>query len=82
MKRSEERKPEILMEDEVKKMIEAAPKIRDKAFIAVAYEAGFRIGKMLNIRLGAVSPDRLKYDLNIGKNPGDVIGMSSAGFSA
>lgn len=55
LKRSEIEEPEILNDEEVTKMIGAATNLRDKAIIAVAYEGGFRIGEMLNVRIGDVS---------------------------
>jgi len=47
IKRNEIKEPEILADDEVKRMIDAANNLRDKAFIAVLYEGGFRIGEIL-----------------------------------
>jgi len=49
MKKNERSLPEILTEDEVTRMIENAPLLRDKAFISFMYESGFRIGEALGI---------------------------------
>jgi len=46
--KKDNRKPETLTEDEIIAMIEAAEHPRDKAFIAVGYEAGLRIGELLD----------------------------------
>jgi integrase len=73
VKKHERRKPEILTEDEVRCMIEAASCIRDKAFIAVAYEAGFRIGEMLNIRLGDVAFDEYGARIRVHGKTGERI---------
>ena len=48
VKRNEQREPDVLTEDETKRLIEAATSTRDKAFIAVIAEGGFRIGEMLS----------------------------------
>ena len=57
---------DILNEDEVKKLIEAAEHPRDKAFIAMLYELGARIGEIGNLRIHDVTKDRYSYlvDLN------------------
>jgi len=57
IKRNEIKEPEILTEDEVKRMIDAANSLRDKAFIAVLYEGGFRIGEILPAKIKDVSFD-------------------------
>jgi len=49
--KKDNRKPETLTEDEIIAMIEAAEHPRDKAFIAVSYEAGLRIGEIANLKL-------------------------------
>jgi len=48
---------EILTEDEVKKLVESATNLRDKAFILVLYESGCRIGELLSLRLKNVQFD-------------------------
>jgi len=48
---------EILTEDEVKKLVEAAYNLRDKAFILVLYESGCRIGEFLSLRLRNIQFD-------------------------
>ncbi len=48
--RKDNRKPDVLTEEEIMKMIEAAKNPRDKAIIAVGYEAGLRIGELANLR--------------------------------
>jgi integrase/recombinase XerD len=57
IKRNEIKEPEILTEDEVKRMIDVANNLRDKAFIALLYEGGFRIGEILPAKIKDVSFD-------------------------
>ena len=57
VKVNELEEPEVLTSDEIEMMIKAADKPRDKAFIAVVFEGGFRIGEMLRMRVGSVSFD-------------------------
>jgi len=45
-----DRKPEILTEDEIFRMIEAAKHPRDKALIALGYEAGLRVSELAGIK--------------------------------
>jgi len=54
IKRNEQKEPEVLMEDETKKLVEAATSTRTKAFISVISEGGFRIGEMLSATIGDV----------------------------
>jgi site-specific recombinase XerD/ribosomal protein L40E len=48
---------EVLTEDEVKKLVESATNIRDKAFILVLYESGCRISEILSLRIRNVQFD-------------------------
>ncbi len=48
--RKDNRKPDILTEEEIMRMIEAVRDPRDKALIALGYEAGLRIGELANLR--------------------------------
>jgi integrase len=50
----DEKKPNILTEDEIKQMIAAALNERDKALIAVGYDAGLRIGELAGLRWGDI----------------------------
>ena len=48
---------ELLTEEDVRKMVEAAGHPRDKALILVLYESGCRVGELLNLRIKNVSFD-------------------------
>ena len=49
---------EILTEDDVKRMINAARNSRDRAIISVLYESGCRVGEFLSMRIKNASFDR------------------------
>jgi integrase/recombinase XerD len=57
LKRNELEEPDILNGEEVKAMIAAAPTVRDKAMVAVAHEAGFRVGELLGIKMKDITFD-------------------------
>ena len=60
IKRSDEKLPsQLLTEDDVKRMVGAASHPRDKAFIAVLFESGCRIGELLGLKWSDVSFDGL-----------------------
>lgn len=54
VKRNEQREPDVLTEDEIKRLIESATSTRVKVFIAVIADGGFRIGEMLSASIGDV----------------------------
>lgn len=54
---------DILSEDEILKMIEAAGNVRDKAIIAVLYDSGIRVGELLSLR---------KKDVNLEEEPAHI----------
>ncbi len=49
------KKPDFLTEEEISRMIEAAVNERDRAIIAVGYEAGLRIGELASLTWGNVT---------------------------
>jgi len=57
LKKNELKEPDVLTEDEAMAMVRSADKTRDKAFIAVLYEGGFRIGEILSAKVGDVELD-------------------------
>jgi integrase/recombinase XerD len=74
IKKNELTQPEILSADEAKTMISIATRMRDKAFIAVGHDGGFRIGEMLGIKIHDIEFDdhgaRIKVS---GKTGGRVV---------
>ena len=56
---------DILTEEEIMKMIGAAEYPRDKAFIAMLYELGARIGELGNLNIRHVSRDRYSYLIDL-----------------
>ena len=71
LKRNEMKQPDILTADEAAGMIGAAKRSRDKAFIAVAYEGGFRIGELLTARLSDLAFDELGARLRVRGKTGE-----------
>lgn len=53
--RKDKRKPDVLTEEEISRMIEAAINPRDQTIIAVGYEAGLRIGELATLTWGNVT---------------------------
>lgn len=62
---------EVLTENEVKSLIEAAGNIRDKALIFVLYESGCRIGEILSLKLRNVQFDDYGAVLIVSGKTGD-----------
>lgn len=62
---------EILTEDEVKKLVDCATNLRDKAFILVLYESGCRIGEILSLRIRNVQFDDYGAVLIVSGKTGD-----------
>jgi integrase/recombinase XerD len=56
---------DILTEDEVKKLIDAAEHSRDKAFVSVLYELGARISEIGNLRIKDISKDKYSFIIDI-----------------
>ena len=62
---------EVLTEDEIKRIAEAAYTTRDKAFVLALYESGCRIGEFLPLKLKHVSFDRHGAVLRVTGKTGD-----------
>jgi len=56
---------EMLTEDEVKRLADQAPSIRDKAFIMTLYESGCRIGEILPMKLKSLHFDEYGAQLHV-----------------
>lgn len=62
---------EVLTEDDVKRLMETAGNLRDKALIFVLYESGCRIGEVLSLRLRNVQFDEYGAVLIVSGKTGD-----------
>lgn len=62
---------EVLTEDDVRKLVESATNLRDKAFILVLYESGCRIGEILTLRIRNVRFDDYGAILIVSGKTGD-----------
>lgn len=71
---------EILTEEEIRRIAEKADNLRDRAFVLVLYEGGFRIGEMLNLRVKHVQPNQYGFALTVNGKTGSrrVLVISSA----
>lgn len=76
----EDRKPDTLTEEEIMAMIEAAEHPRDKALIALGYEAGLRIGELAGLRIRDIIWNRAGAKIRVkGKTGERVIPIVLAG---
>ena len=57
LKKNRKKLTNLPSQEDVKKLIQAATSIRDKALISVLYESGCRVGELLNIKLNDVEFD-------------------------
>ena len=57
--------PQILTKEEVRKLIDAAEKLRDKVLIAVTYETGARISEILNLTVNDVTERDFGFEIVI-----------------
>jgi integrase/recombinase XerD len=57
IKKNELREPDVITEEEARRMIEAAPSSRDRVLIAVTFEGGLRIDELLDMKIQDVSFD-------------------------
>jgi len=62
---------EVLTEDEIKKMVECANNLRDKALILVLYESGCRIGEILSLMIRNIQFDDYGAVLIVSGKTGD-----------
>jgi len=61
---------DLLTEQEVRKMIDAAQHPRDKAFISMLYELGARIGEIGGLRIKDVTKDEYGYIIDLSGKTG------------
>ncbi|MEM5853291.1 MAG: tyrosine-type recombinase/integrase [Candidatus Aenigmatarchaeota archaeon] len=65
--------PEVLTEEEVKKLIEVTDNSRDRALVSVLYEGGLRAGELLNMKLKDVKFDSLGCVIKVNGKTGERI---------
>jgi len=63
--------PNVLVEEEVRRIVEAADKDRDRALIHVMYESGCRLGELAELRLSDVQFDEYGAKLIVRGKTGD-----------
>ncbi|MDG6954350.1 MAG: tyrosine-type recombinase/integrase [Nitrososphaerota archaeon] len=54
IKKNEQVEPDVITEEEAKRMIDGATSARDRALVAVLFEGGFRVGEALGMRVSDV----------------------------
>jgi len=59
------RQSDLLTREDIRRMIEAMPKARDKAILAVLCDSGARVGELLNVNIGDVVHEENSADLNV-----------------
>jgi integrase len=71
---------EILTEEEVRRIAEAADNLRDRALVLVLYESGCRIGEILGLKIKHVQPNEHGLALTVNGKTGSrrVLIISSA----
>ncbi|MGV8084834.1 MAG: tyrosine-type recombinase/integrase [Candidatus Bilamarchaeum sp.] len=62
---------ELLTEEEVLKLVDAAGNVRDKAFILIIYESGCRIGELLTLKIKNIGFDQYGGILRVNGKTGD-----------
>lgn len=72
MKNARHKLPEeLLTEEEVLKMIDAADNIRDKALIFTLYESGCRVSELIGLKIKHVQPDKNGIQIVVSGKTGD-----------
>lgn len=73
---------DLLTEEEVGRMIEAATSPRDKAIVSMLYESGCRVGEILDMRVKDVQPARHGFMARVSGKTGErrVLLVFSASF--
>ena len=69
--------PVILDQDEVVRLLEMAPGVRNKAALGVAYGAGLRVSEVANLKVSDIDSKRMLLRIEQGKGKKDRNGMLS-----
>jgi site-specific recombinase XerD len=65
------RLPVVLSREEVRRLLEAAEGLRERAAMEIAYAAGLRLNELLHLRLSDVDSDRMVIHVRQGKGKKD-----------
>jgi integrase len=59
--------PVVLSQEEVARLLEAAPSLKDKAALSVAYGAGLRVSEVANLKVSDIDSQRMTLRVEQGK---------------
>ena len=65
------RAPVVLSQEEVARLLEAAPSLKYKAALSVAYGAGLRLSEVANLKVSDIDSDRMMLRVEQGKGQRD-----------
>jgi integrase/recombinase XerD len=71
------RAPVVLSQEEVARLLEAAPSLKYKAALSVAYGAGLRVSEVANLKVSDIDSDRMMLRVEQGKGQRDRYVMLS-----
>jgi integrase/recombinase XerD len=71
------RAPVVLSQEEVARLLEAAPGLKYKAALSVAYGAGLRVSEVANLKVSDIDSGRMMLRVEQGKGQRDRYGMLS-----
>ena len=71
------RAPVVLSQEEVARLLEAAPGLKYKAALSVAYGAGLRVSEVANLKVSDIDSDRMTLRVEQGKGQRDRYVMLS-----
>ena len=69
--------PVVLSQEEVARLLEAAPSLKYKAALSVAYGAGLRVSEVANLKVSDIDSDRIMLRVEQGKGQRDRYVMLS-----
>jgi integrase/recombinase XerD len=72
------RAPVVLSQEEVARLLEAAPSLKYKAALSVAYGAGLRVSEVANLKVSDIDSQRMTLRVEQGKGQRDRYVMLSA----
>jgi len=76
--RTPQRLPVTLSSDEVRRLLDAAPTLRDRAIMEVAYAGGLRLSEVLRLKVSDIDSGRMMIRVEQGKGAKDRTVMLSA----